>query len=95
MHPRPIIPCSEINYLNEHLSRAEEAVRNMRAALEARDAQELLDNFSALQWQERSLLAGCNTVMRRCKFSMKDLMARPLDQYEDKENTIAMLFELM
>jgi len=98
MIPRPKIPNYHSSYLDEHLTRMENAIKEMRNALNNKDAQEFVNQFGALQWQERSILAGSKKLMEICNFTMADLMAMPLSKYEDttqKEQTIKLLFELM
>ena len=78
---RPQIPTELQGYIDEHLTNLEKCVARMREALDEREAKNFVDNFSAMQLQERSILAGCQQIMQRCKFNEKDLMMKPLDEY--------------
>ena len=78
---RPQIPTELQGYIDEHLTRLEKHVTKMREALDTREAKNFVDNFSTMQLQERSILAGCQQIMQRCNFTEKDLMMKPLDEY--------------
>ena len=83
-HINNTIPDQTIGYLDEHFTLMKKAVDNMEIALEERNARQFIDNFSAMQWQERSIIAACKQIMTLCDFVEKDLMMRTLDEYEVK-----------
>jgi hypothetical protein len=80
------IPDHEISYIDEHLTKLERAVKHMREAIDEQNARNFIDNFSAMQWQERSIIAACKQIMEDCKFAEKDIMLKTLDEYKENDS---------
>lgn len=78
----PPIPEELRGYIDEHLTKMEKHVKRMREALDAGNGQNLVDHFSAMQWEENSILAGCKQTMQRCNFTEKDMGIRGLSEYD-------------
>lgn len=74
---------SELDYLREHFGKMEEAVKQMREALDEDNAGKFIDCLGAVQWQERSILFGCKSMMHTLGFTEKDLMMKKLDKYAE------------
>jgi hypothetical protein len=76
---------SQIDYIREHLRKAQEALDRMEVGLDSNNAMIVIDGLSSLQWQERSLVDRARSVMEQVGFNESDLGIRPLMDYRDEE----------
>lgn len=82
MGPEKISSTAQRDYLYEKTIRAKRAILAMEEALNADDARKFVDNMGELQYQERPLIVGSKRLMKESGFTEKDLMMRPLVEYQ-------------
>jgi hypothetical protein len=76
---------TQLDYLREHLHKAQTALDCMKTGLDSNNAMLVVDGLSSLQWQERSLIVGARRVMEQVGFKESDLGIISLLDYRDEK----------